>query len=59
VSLATTRPDRARLRDLTIATLPPADEASQARDRAARRGDVALSLLLLAMVGAVWTIFSG
>jgi SSS family solute:Na+ symporter len=59
VSLATTPPDRARLRDLTIATLRPADEASQARDRAARRGDVALSLLLLAIVGAIWTIFSG
>ncbi len=58
VSLATAVPDPARLRDLTIATLQSRDPAEQARAHALRRGDVALSILLLAVIGAVWTIFS-
>ncbi len=58
VSLATAPPDRARLRDLTIATLQPVDAAERAHERASRRGDVALSVLLLLVIAAIWTIFS-
>ena len=58
VSLATAAPDAARLRDLTIATLRPADPADRKREHAARRGDVALSILLLLVIAAIWTIFS-
>jgi len=58
VSLATTPPDRARLRDLTVATLKPAQPAERAHELAARRGDVALSILLLLVIAAIWTIFS-
>ncbi len=59
VSLATAKPDPARLQDLTIATLKPMNPADQAREHAARRGDIALSVLLLLVIGAIWTIFSG
>jgi SSS family solute:Na+ symporter len=59
VSLATAAPDEARLQNLTIATLKPVDAADQGRERAARRSDIALSLLLLFIIAAIWTIFSG
>ncbi len=59
VSLATAPPDQARLQNLTIATLEPTSPAEQARGRMARRGDVALSVLLLLIIAAIWTIFSG
>jgi SSS family solute:Na+ symporter len=58
VSLATAAPDPARLRDLTIATLRPADPAERAHEKATRTGDVALSVLLVAVIAAIWTIFS-
>jgi solute:Na+ symporter, SSS family len=58
VSLATAPPPPERVHDLTIATLSPADPAEAARLSAARTGDIALSVLLLAVVAAVWTIFS-
>jgi hypothetical protein len=45
--------------DLTIATLKPASPADLARAQATRRGDVALSALLLLIIAAIWTIFSG
>jgi SSS family solute:Na+ symporter len=59
VSLATAPPPPERLHDLTIATLRPADPAEAARQSRARAGDIALSVLLLAVIAAVWTIFSG
>lgn len=59
VSLMTAPPAPEKLRDLTIATLRPADPATAAQNRAARRGDIALSVLLLLTIAAVWTIFSG
>lgn len=59
VSLATAAPDRARLKDLTIATLQPVNAADGAYERAARRSDIALSVLLLLIIAAIWTIFSG
>jgi SSS family solute:Na+ symporter len=58
VSLATAPPPPERLADLTIATLKPADPADAARLAAARTGDIALSVLLLAVIAAIWTIFS-
>ncbi|HKX59569.1 MAG TPA: sodium:solute symporter [Steroidobacteraceae bacterium] len=59
VSLASAAPPPEKTRDLTIATLrQPAPEA-QAMERAARRGDIALSVLLVLVVAAIWTIFSG
>jgi SSS family solute:Na+ symporter len=59
VSLATAPPDRARVYDLTIGTLKPVSPADQARAQATRRGDVALSALLVVIIAAIWTIFSG
>jgi SSS family solute:Na+ symporter len=59
VSLATAPPDPARVHDLTIATLKPVSPADQAHAQATRRGDVALSVLLLLIIAAIWTIFSG
>ena len=58
VSLATAPPDPLRLQDLTVATLKPAAPADAELDRRARRGDIALSALLLLVIAAVWTIFS-
>jgi SSS family solute:Na+ symporter len=58
VSLATAPPPPERLHDLTIATLRPADPAEAARLSAARTGDIALTVLLLAVIAAIWTIFS-
>jgi SSS family solute:Na+ symporter len=58
VSLATAPPPPERLHDLTIATLKPADPAEAARLSAARTGDIALTVLLLAVIAAIWTIFS-
>ncbi len=57
VSLATTAPDESRLQNLTIATLKPVSAADQGRERAARRSDIALSVLLLLIIAAIWTIF--
>jgi hypothetical protein len=45
--------------DLTIGTLKPVSPADQARAQATRRGDVALSALLVVIIAAIWTIFSG
>ncbi len=59
VSLASAPPAPERVRDLTIATLQPANPADAARTRAARTGDIALSALLLLIIAAIWTIFSG
>jgi SSS family solute:Na+ symporter len=59
VSLASAAPPPEKTRDLTIATLRPSAPDVQAANRAARRGDIALSVLLLLLVAAVWTIFSG
>ncbi|HEX9706614.1 MAG TPA: sodium:solute symporter [Steroidobacteraceae bacterium] len=59
VSLATAPPAPDRVRDLTIATLRPMDADGQARERSARTGDIALSILLLLIIAAIWTIFSG
>jgi SSS family solute:Na+ symporter len=59
VSLATAPPPPERLADLTIGTLKPADPAEQSRLRAAHAADVALSILLVLVIAAVWTIFSG
>jgi SSS family solute:Na+ symporter len=59
VSLVTAPPPPEKLRDLTIATLRPADPAAAAQERAARPGDIALSVLLVLTIVAVWTIFSG
>ncbi len=59
VSLATAPPSESQTRDLTIATVQPAAAADEARLRGARNGDIALSVLLLAIIGAIWTIFSG
>ncbi|MGH8311448.1 MAG: Na+/glucose cotransporter, partial [Steroidobacteraceae bacterium] len=59
VSLMTPPPDRARLRDLTIATLQPSNPADRARERSERRGDVVLSILLALVIAAIWIIFSG
>jgi solute:Na+ symporter, SSS family len=59
VSLATAPPSPAQTRDLTVVTLQHADPAEEARSRAARTGDVALSVLLLLIIAAIWTIFSG
>jgi hypothetical protein len=58
VSLATAPPDPSRLADLTIATLKPAPAADAALELRARRGDIALSALLLLVIAAIWTIFS-
>jgi len=58
-SLATTDPDESRLQNLTIATLKPVNAADHGRDRAARRSDIALSVLLLIIIAAIWTIFGG
>lgn len=58
VSLASAPPDPARLQDLTIATLKPASPADAALERGARRGDIALSVLLLLLIAAVWMVFS-
>ena len=58
VSLATAAPDRERLSGLTIDTVPPPDAAEVARERPRRRGDAALSVLLLLLIAAIWTIFS-
>jgi SSS family solute:Na+ symporter len=59
VSLATAAPDPSRLQNLTIATLKPMGAAASDRERAARRSDIALSVLLLFIIAAIWTIFSG
>jgi SSS family solute:Na+ symporter len=58
VSLATAAPKAERLRDLTIATVQPQDPAVVAQERPRRRGDAALSILLLILIAAIWTIFS-
>jgi SSS family solute:Na+ symporter len=58
VSLATTAPDESRLQNLTIATLNPMNAANRGRERAARRSDIALSVVLLLIIAAIWTIFS-
>ncbi|MGH8242696.1 MAG: sodium:solute symporter [Steroidobacteraceae bacterium] len=58
VSLATAPPEPTRLQDLTIATLRPRSAADEALDKRARRGDIALSALLLLVIAAIWTIFS-
>ncbi len=58
VSLASAPPDPARLQNLTIATLKPASPADVALEKGARRGDIALSVLLLLLIAAVWTVFS-
>jgi SSS family solute:Na+ symporter len=58
VSLATAAPKPERLRDLTIATVQPQDPAVLAQERPRRRGDAALSILLLILIAAIWTIFS-
>src|SRR5262245_1310342 len=58
VSLATAPPPPERTRDLTVATLQPAGTDEAARARAARASDIALSLLLLTIIAAIWTIFS-
>ena len=59
VSLTTAAPPPDKTRDLTIATLRQPEPDAQAMDRAARRGDIALSVLLVLLIAAVWTIFSG
>jgi solute:Na+ symporter, SSS family len=59
VSLASAPPDPSKTHNLTIATLQPADTADAAPSRAARTGDILLSVLLLLIIGAIWTIFSG
>jgi solute:Na+ symporter, SSS family len=59
VSLATAAPTEAQTRDLTVATLQTSATAGAARERSARAGDIALSLLLLLIIAAIWTIFSG
>jgi SSS family solute:Na+ symporter len=59
VSLVTAPPPAGQIRDLTIATLQPARGAARNQARAARGGDMALSLLLLLIIAAIWTIFSG
>ncbi|HEU5468992.1 MAG TPA: hypothetical protein VFU77_06765, partial [Steroidobacteraceae bacterium] len=58
VSLASAPPDPKRLQDLTVATLKPASPADAALEKGARRGDIALSALLLLVIAAVWTVFS-
>jgi SSS family solute:Na+ symporter len=58
VSLASAPPDPRQLQDLTVATLKPASAADAALEKGARRGDIALSVLLLLVIAAVWTIFS-
>jgi SSS family solute:Na+ symporter len=58
VSLATAAPKAERLRDLTIATVQPQDPAVVAQERPRRRCDAALSILLLILIAAIWTIFS-
>jgi SSS family solute:Na+ symporter len=59
VSLTTAAPPPDKTRDLTIATLRQPEPGAQAMDRGARRGDIALSVLLVLLIAAVWTIFSG
>jgi SSS family solute:Na+ symporter len=59
VSLVTAPPPAEQTRDLTIATLQPASGAARHRARAALGGDLALSILLLFIIAAIWTIFSG
>lgn len=58
VSLASAPPSASQIRDLTVATLQPASTTDAARQNAARNGDIALSALLLLIIGAIWTIFS-
>ncbi|MGH8723105.1 MAG: sodium:solute symporter family transporter, partial [Burkholderiales bacterium] len=58
VSLATAPPEPSKVQDLTIATLRPRSAADEALDKRARRGDIALSALLLLVIAAIWTIFS-
>jgi SSS family solute:Na+ symporter len=58
VSLASAAPPPEKIRDLTIATLRPLEPDALAADRAARRGDIALSVLLVLTIAAIWTIFS-
>ena len=57
VSLATAPPDPSRLADLNRDTEASA-RAEGARERRARRGDIALSALLLLVIAAIWTIFA-
>jgi SSS family solute:Na+ symporter len=59
VSLVTAPPPAEQTRDLTIATLQPVSGAARNQARAARGGDIALSILLLVIIAAIWTIFSG
>jgi SSS family solute:Na+ symporter len=59
VSLATARPEAAHVHSLTITTLDSSSLPGHERERAARRGDIALSILLLLVIAAIWTIFSG
>ena len=59
VSVATAPPSPAQTRDLTVATLQHTHPTEEARSRAARNGDMALSALLLLIIAAIWTIFSG
>ena len=58
VSLATAAPEPSKIQDLTIATLRPATADYAALDKHTRRGDIALSALLLLVIAAIWTIFS-
>jgi SSS family solute:Na+ symporter len=59
VSLATAPPDRARLRDLTFATLEKRGMAHEGGVPQTRHTDFALSVLLIVVIAAVWIIFSG
>jgi SSS family solute:Na+ symporter len=58
VSLATQAPDPAQLRDLTFATLQRPGAESVGGSPKTRRADVALSVLLVVVIAAIWICFS-
>ncbi|MBN1612286.1 MAG: hypothetical protein JW940_36980 [Polyangiaceae bacterium] len=59
VSLATAPPDRRRIADLTYATVESSDDPRAASRPARRRQDLALTLVLAALVGDVWRTSRG
>ena len=59
VSLATAPPERRRIADLTYATVEPSDDPRATSRPARRRQDLVLTLVLAALVAAVWLTFRG